>query len=395
MIYLDNHATTPCDPRVLNAMTPYFLTAFGNAGSVNHRYGAEAKDAVETARRQVAELIAAAPREIVFTSGATESNNLAIKGIVERSLAVPHGERRPHVVSVATEHPAVLDPLEALQRRGVAVSLLPVKPHGDSRAGEIDLDRLEQAITPQTVLVSAMLANNEIGVIQPLSEIAEICRRRHVPLHTDATQAVGRIPVNVNELGVDLLSLSAHKMYGPKGVGALYIRRRRPALKLTPLIDGGGQERGLRSGTLNVPGIAGLGAAAKLAAEEMSDEAPRIAELKMRLFETLIGTIRGLELIGPALEVPGLRLPGNLNLHFPALDGESLMLAAPEIAVSSGAACASTKEEPSHVLRALGLTPDQSRCCLRFGVGRMNTAEETDQAAEMLAAAAARLGRFA
>jgi cysteine desulfurase len=390
MIYLDHHASTPCDPRVWRAIEPYFLTAFGNAGSVNHAFGAEARDAVERARGQVAAAIGATPREIIFTSGATESNNLALKGIAHRALE-SSGDVPPRIVSVTTEHPAVLDPLAALEKQGCDVVRLPVTPQGDLRAGEVMVEELEAALTPATVLVSVMWANNEIGVIQPLPEIAALCRDRGIPLHTDAVQAVGKVPVDLGEVSVDLLSLSAHKIYGPKGVGALYVRRQRPALKLIPQIDGGGQERGLRSGTLNVPGIVGLGAAAELAVAELSDEMSRIGDLRDRLYSGLRAAFDEVDLIGPALDASGLRLPGNLNLRFPGIDGEALMLAAAEVAVSSGAACASTKDGPSHVLTALGLSPENARCCLRFGVGRSNTPEEIDRAVHLLAAAGRQL----
>jgi cysteine desulfurase len=399
-IYLDNHATTRVDPRVLEAMLPFFSEGFGNAGSINHSCGLEAKGAVDQARETVATVIGAQSREIVFTSGATESNNLAIRGLAERPR-----RKGDHIVSVATEHKAVLDPLRRLARRGFEVTLLDVEQHGSARAGWLEPQKVSDAIRDETLLVSVMLANNEIGVIQPIAEIAEICKKRGVPLHCDATQGVGKIPVDVRELGVDLMSFSAHKIYGPKGIGALYVRRSGGAVRLEPLFDGGGQEHGLRSGTLNVPGIVGLAKAMELCAAEMGAEIRRLIELRQRLWDGLKRDVPDVVLNGPEwwnpagppsggarakrLEARGVRLeegtpltrlPGNLNCAFPFVNGEALMMSMKTIAVSSGSACTSANPEPSHVLRALGLNDDLTRASLRFGIGRFNTGEEIDYA---------------
>ena len=380
-IYLDNHATTRVDPRVVEAMLPYFTETFGNAGSINHSFGTEAKEAVDRARETIASGIGAQPREIVFTSGATESNNLAIRGLADRPR-----RKGDHFVSVATEHKAVLDPLRRLARRGFEVTLLDVEPHGRPQAGWLDPHKVADALQDNTLLVSVMLANNEIGVIQPIAEIAEACRSRGVPLHCDATQAVGKIPVNVGELGIDLMSFSAHKIYGPKGVGALYVRRSGGAVRLEPLIDGGGQEAGLRSGTLNVPGIVGFAKALELCLAEMPTEIPRLTALRQRLWEGLRREVPDVILNGPLLLPPPLRegtcirLPGNLNCAFPLVNGEALMISIKTIAVSSGSACTSANPEPSHVLRAIGLGEDLTRASLRFGIGRFNTEEEIDYA---------------
>lgn len=377
-VYLDYHATTPVDPRVLAYMQPYFTERFGNPGSVGHAYGWEARDAVEEARAQIAAHIGASAREIVFTSGATESNNLALRGTAERA------RRGRHIVSIKTEHRAVLDPLAKLARRGYEVTLLDVTPAPHPQAGLLDVDRLAAALRPETFLVSVMLANNEIGVIQPLAEIARLCRERGVLLHCDATQAVGKMPVNVDELCVDLMSFTAHKIYGPKGIGALYVRRE-PPVALQPQIDGGGQERGRRSGTLNVPGIVGFARALELCAQEWPDEPQRLARLRDRLFEQLAATLPGTVLNGPSLDLPGLRLPGNLNVAIEGVDGEALLAALRDVAVSSGSACTSADPEPSHVLRALGLSEPLVRASLRFGLGRFTTEEEVDFAAAYVA----------
>ena len=372
-IYLDNHATTRVDPRVVEAMLPFFDTTFGNAGSVNHSFGWEAKAAVDTARETIAAAIGAEPREIFFTSGATESNNLAIRGLAER------GRRKgSHLISVTTEHFAVLDPLKRLARHGFEVTLLSVQQHGSPRAGLLDLQTLADAIKDETLLVSVMLANNEIGVLQPIREIAAICRDHGVPLHCDATQAVGKIPVNVAELGVDLMSFSGHKVYGPKGVGALYVRRGERPVRLEPQIHGGGQEGGLRSGTLNVPGIVGMAKAIELCLTELPAEQERLASLRLRLWEELQRRLPDVVLNGPDWSEPSLRLPGNLNCSFPGVNGEALMMSMKTVAVSSGSACTSANPEPSHVLLALGLGEDLTRASLRFGIGRFNTAEEID-----------------
>ena len=371
-IYMDNHATTRVDPRVMEAMSPYFSEDYGNAGS-SHQFGFTARDAVESARKSIAAAVGARPKEIVFTSGATESNNLAIRGVAEK-----HAERGKHLVSVCTEHPSVLDPLEKLRRRGYEVTLLPVVESPDDRAGRLLPELVEEAIRPDTVLVSVMLANNEIGTIQPLEEIGQICRSRGVLLHTDATQAVGRIAVDVEQLQVDLMSFTAHKIYGPKGVGALYVRRRNPQVRMSSLIDGGGQERGLRSGTLNTPGIVGFARALELCLEEMPREQQRIRGLRDRMFAELSAGLSGVALNGPALVPPELRIAGNLNLSFAQIDGEALLMSMKDVAVSSGSACTSADPEPSHVLRNLGLGHELIHGGIRLGLGRFNTVEEVD-----------------
>jgi cysteine desulfurase len=374
-IYMDNHATTRVDPRVLEAMLPYFTQTFGNAGSTSHSFGHEAKAAAEAARESIAVGLGASVREIVFTSGATESNNLAIRGLADRPR-----RRGDHIVSVATEHKAVLDPLRRLARRGFEVTLLPVEPAGRPRAGWLDPQCVASALRDDTLLVSVMLANNEIGVIQPIAEIAAICRASGVPLHCDATQGVGKIPVDVEQLGIDLMSFSGHKIYGPKGVGALYVRRQGGGVRLEALIDGGGQEGGLRSGTLNVPGIVGLARALELCLAEMPCESARLAMLRQRLWEGLQREVPDAVLNGPdwSVEKDPIRLPGNLNCAFPLVDGEALMMNMKDVALSSGSACTSANPEPSHVLRALGLSDDLVRASLRFGLGRFNTQEEVD-----------------
>lgn len=384
-IYLDNHATTRCDPRVVEAMMPFFLDDYGNAGSVHHQFGHRAKEAVEESRRRIAQAIGAAPREIIFTSGATESNNLALLGTAARRS----GKGR-HIVSVRTEHSSVLGPLKELGQRGFEITLLPVQPAPRPDAGRLEPDVLARAIRPDTILVSVMLANNEIGVIQPLAELSAICRQRGVALHTDATQALGKIPVEVDALGVDLLSGSAHKIYGPKGVGMLYVRGGANPRRLEPTIHGGGQENHLRSGTLNVPGIVGFAAALDLSLAELAEESRRVGELRQRLFERL-SRLPGVALNGPSLELPDMRLSGNLNLSFSRVDGETLMLLVPQVAVSSGAACSSSEPDPSHVLQALGLGTEAVRSSIRFGLGRFNTADEIDLAADLFAAAIERL----
>ncbi|MBS0208268.1 MAG: aminotransferase class V-fold PLP-dependent enzyme [Planctomycetes bacterium] len=387
-IYLDNHATTRVDPRVLAAMLPYFSEEYGNAGST-HRYGHVAKDAVDAARQAIAASIGAQPREIVFTSGATESNNLALRGVCERQPL-----RGNHLLSVVTEHRAILDPLSRLTSRGFDVTLLPVLQAYDRLAGRLEVDRFRDALTDKTVLVSVMLANNEIGVLQPIAELAALCRERGILLHCDATQAVGKIAVDVRALGVDLMSFTAHKIYGPKGIGALYVRRSAPPVRLLPQITGGGHEAGFRSGTLNVPGIVGLAAALELCRVEQATEATRLGALRDRLFAGLEAALGGITLNGPALE-PALRLPGNLNVGFAGVDGEALMMAMKRLAVSSGAACTSINPEPSHVLRSLGLGDDLARASLRFGIGRFNTADEIETAIELVTEAVQRLRQLA
>jgi cysteine desulfurase len=377
MIYLDSHATTPVDPRVLDVMLPFFREQFGNASSRNHPFGWKAAKAVEHAREQVADLIGARFREIVFTSGATESNNLAIKGAAARA---PEGRR--HVVTLATEHRAVLDPCLALEREGFRVTVLGVKPDG-----LVDLDELSSAVTEDTLLVTVMAGNNEIGVLQPLDEISRIAKRRGALFHCDAVQAAGILPLDVRALDIDLLSLSAHKMYGPKGVGALYVAKRRPPIDIEPLFDGGGHERGYRSGTLNVPGIAGFGKAAEICRDERLTEAARLAALRDALW-------LGLSRVG-GVHVNGsmqCRLPQNLNVHFEGLAGETLLASlANNVALSSGAACATASGEPSHVLKALGLTADQARASLRFGFHRFNTDQEVSLVVSMVCASVERL----
>lgn len=381
-IYLDNHATTRVDPRVVESMLPFFTETFGNPGSINHSFGLEAKAAADQARETMAAGIGAEAREIVFTSGATESNNLAIRGLAERPR-----RKGNHLISVTTEHKAVLDPLRRLSRRGFEVTLLDVEPHGSANAGWLDPQKVAAAITDETLLVSVMLANNEIGVIQPIAEIAAICQSRGVPLHCDATQAVGKILLDVRELGVDLLSFSAHKIYGPKGIGGLYVRRAGGAVRLEAQIDGGGQEHGLRSGTLNVPGIVGFAKALELCLAELATESSRLIALRQRLWDGLRRELPDTLLNGPVCDLPSRtpnpeprapRLPGNLNCAFPLVNGEALMMSMKTVAVSSGSACTSANPEPSHVLRAIGLSVDLTRASLRFGLGRFNTAEEID-----------------
>ena len=360
-------------------MTPYFTDRFGNAASRHHAFGWAARDAVEAARRQVARLIGADPREICFTSGATESNNLALKGAAAAAAGRP-----PHMVTVATEHRAVLDPCRRLAEGGARVT--EVEPGPDGLVGP---DVIARALTADTVLVSVMLANNEIGVLQPIPEIAALTRSRGILLHSDAAQAAGRVPVDVEALGVDLLSLTAHKLYGPKGIGALYVRRRRPRLPLAPLIDGGGHERGLRSGTLNVPGIVGFGAAAEICKAELKPEAARIGALRDRLLAALRGRLDGVTVNG-SLEQ---RLPHNLNVSFAGIEGESLLVGLDDVAVSSGAACSSASPslDPSHVLRAIGIPDELARASLRFGLGRWTSAEEIDYAADKVGSLVERL----
>lgn len=372
-IYFDNHATTRVDPRVVEAMLPFLTEKFGNAGSTSHSFGSLAKEAVDQSRAKIAATIGARPKEIVFTSGTTESNNLALRGTAEK-LAT----RGRHIVSVTTEHPAVLDPLKRLEQRGFKVTLLPVTASPDPHGGLIRPEQVAEAIRDDTILVSVMLANNEIGVIQPLAEIGRICKERGVLLHSDATQAVGKIPVDVEQLGVDLMSFTAHKIYGPKGIGALYVRSRSPRVRLDPQIDGGGQESGLRSGTVNVPGIVAFARALEVCLEEMPVEAERLRGLRDRLYAGLTASLSGVSLNGPALQPPELRLPGNLSVSFAFVEGEALMLQMKDVAVSTGSACTSANPEPSHVLRSLGLPDEAIRGSIRFGLGRFNTQEEVD-----------------
>ena len=392
LIYMDNHATTRTDPRVVETMLPYFSEEYGNAGSISHHFGDVAREAVEQATTSLAFNLGADPQEIVFTSGATESNNLAIRGVAERNQ-----RRGKHLVSVRTEHRAVLDPLDRLTQREYSVTLLDVEQHPSLRAGWLDPERVAEAIRDDTVLVSVMLANNEIGVIQPLAEIAAVCRHRGVLLHCDATQAVGKIPVNVRDLGVDLMSFSAHKIYGPKGIGALFVRHGSPTVRLTPQITGGGQQDGRRSGTLNVPGIVGFAKALELCEAEMGHEQTRLADLRSRLFDGLNRNLSGIEVCGPdwrSLENHHLRLPGNLNVAFGNVDGEALLLEMGNLAVSSGATCSSHEPGPSHVLLALGLSEDMARSSLRFGLGRFNTVAEADATVQIVSTAVEKLRKL-
>jgi cysteine desulfurase len=367
-IYMDYHATTPVDPRVLEAMNPYFTELFGNAASRNHSFGWVAEEAVEKARKQVADLIGANSKEIVFTSGATESNNLAIKGVAEM-----YAEKGNHIITAATEHKAVLDTCKRLEKHGCRVTYLPVQTNG-----LVDLDMLREAITDKTILISVMYANNEIGVIQPIAEIGRIAKERGVLFHTDAVQAVGKVPVNVLKDNVDLLSLSGHKLYGPKGVGALYVRRRSPRVQLTAQMDGGGHERGMRSGTLNVPSIVGLGEACAIAQREMAEESKRLSHLRDKLKNKLMSELDEVYINGTIEH----RLPHNLNISFAYVEGESLLMGINDIAVSSGSACTSATLEPSYVLKALGAGDDLAHSSIRFGLGRFNTEEEVDYVAD-------------
>ena len=379
MIYLDHHATTPVDARVLEAMLPFFTEKFGNAASKQHRLGWDASDAVERARKQVAALVGAGSKDIVFTSGATEANNLAIKGAAGAAEGADGSEaRRDHIVTIATEHKAVLDPIARVQKNGFRVTVLAV-----NRDGLVDVDAVAAAITARTALVSVMAANNEIGVLQPIRELADAAHAKGAWFHTDAVQAAGKVPFDVEALDVDFASITAHKVYGPKGVGALYVRRR--GVSIAAEIDGGGHERGMRSGTLNVPGIVGFGRAAEIARQEMPAESTRLAALRDRLLERLQKTTDGMTVNGEM----NRRLPGNLNVSFAGVDGEALLVGLDDVAVSSGAAC--TQAEPSHVLIALGLSKDRALASLRFGIGRLTTAAEVDYAAERVGEVVKRL----
>ena len=363
-IYMDHHATTPVDPRVVETMVPYFTEHFGNSASRNHSFGWQAEEATEVAREQVATLIGAVPKEIIFTSGATESDNLAIKGVAHM-----YREKGDHIITASTEHKAVLDTGKALERDGFKVTYLPVD--GD---GWLDPDDIRRAITDKTTLVSVMYANNEIGTIQPIQEIGTVCKEKGVIFHTDATQGVGKIPFHVQEMNVDVASLSAHKMYGPKGIGALYVRKRKPRVLLHPLFDGGGHERGMRSGTLNVPGIVGFGKACEIAAQEMAEEMKRLGGLRDRLKDGILGKLDDVYINGHKEK----RLPHNINLSFAYVEGESLLMTVSDVAVSSGSACTSASLEPSYVLKALGVGEDLAHTSIRFGLGRFNTEEEVD-----------------
>ena len=364
-IYLDNHSTTPMDPRVLETMLPYFVEKFGNSASRNHAFGWEAEEAVENARKQIARLIHADPKELVFTSGATESDNLALKGVVEM-----YREKGDHVITGMTEHRAVLDTAKALEtKRGIKVTYLPV-----DKTGMVSPDDVRNAITDKTVLISIMLANNEIGTINPIKEIGRIAKEKGILFHCDATQGVGKIPVDVQEMGIDLMSFTAHKIYGPKGVGALYVRKKGPRVRIAPIIDGGGHERGMRSGTLPVPLIVGFGKACELCEQEMAAESVKLATMRDRLQAGIMNTLDEVYLNGH----PTQRLPHNLNISFAYVEGESLLMGVKEIALSSGSACTSATLEPSYVLRALGVGSDLAHSSIRFGLGRFNTDEEVE-----------------
>jgi len=377
-VYLDYQATTPCDPRVLQAMLPWFTEKFGNPSSLSHAYGREAEEAVERARAQLAAIIGAEPREIVFTSGATEANNLAVKG----ALRFHRQFGKDHVVTLVTEHKCVLESCRAMEAEGFRATYLPVEP-----SGLVDLGRLAAAIKEETAIVSVMAAHNEIGVIQPLAAIGALCRERGALFHSDAAQAVGKIPVDVEEMKIDLLSISGHKIYGPKGIGALYLRRR-PRARITPLIDGGGQERGMRSGTLPTPLCVGLGEAAALAQAETVKEAQTLLALRRRFLDGIRRLLPHTQLNGDAEK----RLPGNLNLSFPGIPAPELMAACPGLALSTGSACTAAEIEPSFVLRALGLSDELAASSLRIGLGRFSTEDEVDYAVETIAAVVKRLG---
>jgi len=369
-VYLDNHATTPVDPRIFNAMAPFFTEIYGNPASKNHSFGSEAKDAVDAARRQIAELIGAKPKEIIITSGATESNNLAIKGVAEAAAAGGAAERN-HIVTLTTEHKAVLDPCLRLELNGFEVTYLKVQENG-----LVNLDKLYAAAHEKTLLVSVMHANNEIGVLQPIAEIGAFCRDKGIIFHVDAAQSVGKVPVDVTAMNIDLLSISGHKIYGPKGIGALFVRSGQPDLHLQPQMDGGGHERGYRSGTLPTPLIVGLGLACQLAGEEMAAEAATLGRLRRKLLDGIMAGLDHVSVNGDMAQ----RLPGNLNLTFNDVEAESLLQRIPHIALSTGSACTTANLEPSHVLKALGLPHEAALSSVRFGLGRYTTADEIDAA---------------
>ena len=363
-VYMDNNSTTRTDPRVLEAMMPYFTEKFGNSASRNHAYGWETEEGVDLAREQVASIINASSKEIIFTSGATESNNLAIKGV-----AAMYKKKGNHIISAVTEHKAVIDTCMRLERDGCNVTFLPVDKYGI-----VSPQQVADAITDKTIIVSIMAANNEIGTVHPMKEIGAICKAKGVLFHTDATQAVGKIPMDVEDMGIDLLSMTAHKMYGPKGVGALYVRRKDPRVRLDAMLDGGGHERGMRSGTLNVTGIVGMGMAAEICRKELHSESERLLKLRNRLHEGINSKLEDAYLNGH----PVHRLPGNLNISFAFVEGEGLMMGIKDVAVSSGSACTSASLEPSYVLKALGLGDELAHSSIRFGLGRFNTEEEVD-----------------
>jgi cysteine desulfurase len=376
-VYFDNHATTPVDPRVLDAMLPYFTETFGNAASRNHEFGWKAEEAVENARGQIARLINATPKEIIFTSGATESTNLAIKGAAEM-----YREKGNHIITQVTEHKATLDTCKRLEKYGYEVTYLPVE-----KDGRINLEELRRAITPKTILISIMYANNEIGVVQPIAEIGKIAKEKGIFFHVDGVQAVGKIPVDVQKDGIDLMSISGHKIYGPKGVGALYVRRKNPRVQLAAIIDGGGHERGMRSGTLNVTGIVGLGKACELCQQEMAPESAKLSKLRDRLKDSIMTRLDETYINGSMEH----RLPHNINISFAYVEGESLLMGINDIAVSSGSACTSATLEPSYVLKALGVGEDLAHTSIRFGLGRFNTEEEVDYVADRVVETVKRL----
>ena len=377
-IYMDYHATTPVDPRVVEAMIPFFSSHFGNAASRNHSFGWEAEEGVDKARKQVAALInAASPKEIIFTSGATESDNLAVKGVAEM-----YRDKGNHIITMVIEHKAILDTCKRLEKHGCEVTYLPV-----SKEGLIDLDELRAAFTDKTILVTIMYANNEIGVLQPIEEIGKICKEKGVLFHTDAVQAAGKIPFDVQAMNVDLASLSAHKMYGPKGVGALYVRRRKPRVQVSAIIDGGGHERGMRSGTLNVPGIVGFGKACEIAQQEMADESGRMLQLRSRLLEGFQSKLDEIYVNGSMEH----RLPHSVNISFAYVEGESLLMGINDVAVSSGSACTSATLEPSYVLKALGVGEELAHTSIRFGLGRFTTEEEVDYVVDRVVETVTRL----
>ena len=376
-IYMDNHATTPVDPRVLEAMLPYFGEKFGNAASRNHAFGWTAEEAVENARGQIASLVGASPKEIIFTSGATESDNLAIKGVAEM-----YREKGNHIITQVIEHKAVLDTCKRLEKYGYEVTYLPV-----AKDGRVSPEAVRKAITPKTILISIMYANNEIGVVNPIAEIGKIAKEHGVLFHVDGVQAVGKIPVDVQKDNIDLLAISAHKIYGPKGVGALYVRRRNPRVQLSAIIDGGGHERGMRSGTLNVPGIVGLGKACELCQKEMAEEGARMRRLRERLKDGIFARLDEVFINGSMEH----RLPNNLNVSFAYVEGESLLMGINDVAVSSGSACTSATLEPSYVLKALGVGEDLAHTSIRFGIGRFNTEEEVDYVVNRIVEVVSRL----
>jgi cysteine desulfurase len=363
-IYLDNHSTSPCDPKVLETMLPYFTEKFGNAASRNHTFGWEAEEAVEVARKQIADLIHADAKEIIFTSGATESDNLALQGVVEM-----YREKGDHIITSSTEHRAVIDTAKYLEKKGIKVTFLPVE-----KTGMVSPDAVRNAITDKTILISIMMANNEIGTINPVAAIGKVAKEKGILFHCDATQGVGKIPVNVQEMGIDLMSFTAHKIYGPKGVGALYVRRKAPRVRLEAMMYGGGHERGMRSGTLPVPLIVGFGKACELCQQEMATESVRMAKMRDRLQEGIMNGMDEVYLNGHPTE----RLPNNLNISFAYVEGEALLMGVKEIALSSGSACTSATLEPSYVLRALGVGSDLAHSSIRFGLGRFNTDEEVE-----------------